>query len=146
MINSADDAYKATLGMQAELIAQATELAPHADAMMSTPEGRRRATRLLTERYEHLPADLLAHQLRGIANAPAAVRLVEHGLREGFAPLDAEKVTCPVRIVWGSEDKLLPWPSAARGTATTGSLTPTGSSSTASGTAPSSTSRWRRRS
>ena len=60
--------------MQTELIAQARELAPHADAIVSTPEGRRRATRLLTERYEHIPADLLAHQLRGIANAPAAVR------------------------------------------------------------------------
>ena len=98
----ADDAYKATLGMQTELIAQAKELAPHADAIVSTPEGRRRATRLLTERYEHIPADLLAHQLRGIANAPAAVRLIEHGLRAGFAPLDAEKITCPVRIVWGT--------------------------------------------
>jgi pimeloyl-ACP methyl ester carboxylesterase len=109
----ADDAYTETLGMQAELLAQAKELATLADAIVSTPEGRRRATRLLAERYEHIPADLLAHQLRGIANAPDAVRLIEHSLREGFAPLDAERITCPVRIVWGIEDKLLPWPSAA---------------------------------
>ncbi len=109
----ADDAYKATLDMQAELIAQAKELAPYADAIVATPKGRRRATRMLAERYEHIPPELLAHQLRGIANAPAAVRLIEHGLRAGFAPLDAERITCPVRIVWGSEDRLLPWPSAA---------------------------------
>ena len=33
-------------------------------------------------------------------------------LREGY-DLDAEKIGCPVRIVWGTEDKLLPWPTAA---------------------------------
>ena len=27
--------------------------------------------------------------------------------------LDAEKTTCPVRIVLGTDDALLPWPSAA---------------------------------
>jgi pimeloyl-ACP methyl ester carboxylesterase len=27
--------------------------------------------------------------------------------------LDASRIDCPVRIVWGSADKLLPWPSAA---------------------------------
>jgi pimeloyl-ACP methyl ester carboxylesterase len=109
----ADDAYKETLVLQSGLIAQAGELAPHADAIVSTAAGRRRATRLLTERSEHIPADLLAHQLRGIANAPAATHLLEHALTEGFAPLDAERIACPVRIAWGTEDKLLPWPSAA---------------------------------
>ena len=28
--------------------------------------------------------------------------------------LDTERITCPVRIVWGTEDRLLPWPAAAR--------------------------------
>jgi pimeloyl-ACP methyl ester carboxylesterase len=32
--------------------------------------------------------------------------------REGWS-LDARRVQCPVRIVWGTEDRLLPWPSAA---------------------------------
>jgi len=27
--------------------------------------------------------------------------------------LDAESITCPVRIVWGTADKILPWPTAA---------------------------------
>ncbi len=28
--------------------------------------------------------------------------------------LDPERIACPVRIVWGTADALLPWPSAAR--------------------------------
>jgi pimeloyl-ACP methyl ester carboxylesterase len=27
--------------------------------------------------------------------------------------VDAERIVCPVRIVWGTEDRLLPWPEAA---------------------------------
>ena len=38
--------------------------------------------------------------------------LLEYALREGFT-LEAEKITCPVRIVWGTDDKMLSWPSAA---------------------------------
>ena len=29
--------------------------------------------------------------------------------------IDAERIACPVRIVWGREDRLLPWPHAAAG-------------------------------
>ncbi|HEX5713338.1 MAG TPA: alpha/beta hydrolase, partial [Solirubrobacterales bacterium] len=32
--------------------------------------------------------------------------------RQGW-DLDAERVTCPVRFVWGTEDRILPWPAAA---------------------------------
>jgi pimeloyl-ACP methyl ester carboxylesterase len=38
--------------------------------------------------------------------------MLENAKRERWS-LDAERITCPVRIVWGTEDKLLPWPSAA---------------------------------
>jgi pimeloyl-ACP methyl ester carboxylesterase len=52
--------------------------------------------------------------MRGAAGCRAAVPLIEYAEREGWN-LEAEKVTCPVRIVWGTEDRLLPWPrSAAR--------------------------------
>ncbi len=27
--------------------------------------------------------------------------------------LDAERITCPVRVVWGTADRVLPWPAAA---------------------------------
>jgi pimeloyl-ACP methyl ester carboxylesterase len=38
--------------------------------------------------------------------------MIEYGLRAGWS-LDAAKITCPVRVLWGTADKLLPWPSAA---------------------------------
>jgi pimeloyl-ACP methyl ester carboxylesterase len=37
------------------------------------------------------------------------------GARARGWPLDAAKIRCPVRILWGLEDKLLPWPEAAAG-------------------------------
>ena len=48
----------------------------------------------------------------GIASCQAAGPLIENALREGWT-LSAERITCPVRIVWGTADKLLPWPQAA---------------------------------
>jgi pimeloyl-ACP methyl ester carboxylesterase len=38
--------------------------------------------------------------------------LIDYALREGWR-LDAKKVTCPVRIVWGTADRLLAWPATA---------------------------------
>ena len=62
--------------------------------------------------YEHIPAELLAHQMLGVATCKAAGPLIENALREGW-PLDAETITCPVRVLWGTDNRLLPWPSAA---------------------------------
>jgi pimeloyl-ACP methyl ester carboxylesterase len=86
--------------------------APRADALLSTPSGRRRATQLITANFEHIPADLLVHQMLGIARCEAADALIENALREGWT-LDAERIACPVRFVWGTSDKLLAWPRAA---------------------------------
>ena len=87
--------------------------APYAQQITSSPEGRRRASEFLTVRFEHLPPELLAHQIEGAANCPAALPLLEHLGEVGYR-LDAERITCPVRIVWGTEDRILPWPAAAR--------------------------------
>jgi pimeloyl-ACP methyl ester carboxylesterase len=38
--------------------------------------------------------------------------LIEEATRAGWT-LDAEQVTCPVRVVWGTADRLLRWPGAA---------------------------------
>jgi pimeloyl-ACP methyl ester carboxylesterase len=84
---------------------------PNAGALLSTAEGRRLATRIITTNYEHIPAELLAHQMGGVAGCDV-LPLVELAGREGY-PLDAAKIDCPVRIVWGTEDRLVPWPSAA---------------------------------
>ena len=107
-----DVSYEGLLRAQWELHAQAKAAAPHAEAFVATSQGRRRATQLITTNFEHIPADLLAHQMLAIASCQAAAPLIENALREGWT-LDAEKITCPVRIVWGTADKLLRWPQTA---------------------------------
>ena len=86
--------------------------APQAEAILASPEGRRRATQHIVTNFEHIPVGLLAHQMRGAASCPAVFPLIDYAAREGWT-LAAEKVACPVRIVWGTDDRLLPWPSAA---------------------------------
>jgi pimeloyl-ACP methyl ester carboxylesterase len=107
-----DDAYKELFSLQLKIQEQVRAAAPHAEAILSTLEGRRRATQFTTTNFEHIPTELLAHQMLGIAGCGAAPALIESALREGWS-LDASKIACPGRIVWGTDDKLLPWPSAA---------------------------------
>jgi pimeloyl-ACP methyl ester carboxylesterase len=107
-----DDSWRSTLALQARIHEQTKLAAPRADAILSTPEGRRRATAYITVNYEHIPVDLLTHQLLGVAACDAVQPAIESAHRNGW-PLDVERVTCPLRIVWGSEDRLLPWPTAA---------------------------------
>src|SRR4051794_5943575 len=107
----ADDSPRETLDYFVEMKALLDQVALHADAIVATPEGRRRATLYTAVAYEHIPADLLAHQMRGVA-ACAVGPLVDNARRDGW-PLDAAAIGCPVRIVWGTEDRLLPWPDAA---------------------------------
>jgi pimeloyl-ACP methyl ester carboxylesterase len=107
-----DEGHKEVLAFQAGLVEQVKAAAPHAEALLATPEGRRRATQSLTVEYEHIPVELLAHQMRAIAACRAGPAMIANALRDGW-PLDPERVTCPVRIVWGTEDRLLEWPRAA---------------------------------
>ena len=107
-----DMSYEDLLRTQQELQTQVKVAAPRAAELVATPHGWRRATQLITTNYEHIPPDLLAHQMLGIASCKAAGPLIENALCEGWT-LDAERITCPLRIVWGSADKLLPWPEAA---------------------------------
>jgi pimeloyl-ACP methyl ester carboxylesterase len=85
---------------------------PHADEIAASPEGRRRATEYIATNFEHIPPDLIAHLIIGAATCDAVQPLVELARREGWR-LDAEKIACPVRVVWGTADRLLTWPSAA---------------------------------
>jgi pimeloyl-ACP methyl ester carboxylesterase len=107
-----DVSYQDLLRAQWELHTQAKAAAPRAAAFVATPQGRRRATQLITTNFEHIPADLLACQMIGIASCRAAAPLIETAVSEGWT-LDAEMIICPVRIVWGTADKLLRWPQAA---------------------------------
>jgi pimeloyl-ACP methyl ester carboxylesterase len=100
--------------LDAQLMAwgQARALAPHADQAVATVAGRRRATAQITSHFEHIPAELLAHQLVGVANCDGAPALIERARRDGW-PVEAELIGCPIRIVWGTDDKLVPSPAAA---------------------------------
>lgn len=107
-----DDSYRETLGLQAAMLDMLKAAAPHADTVLATPQGRRRATQLVARNFEHIPTELLAHQMLAAATSPAALALMDHALLQGWS-VDAERITCPVRVVWGTVDRLLPWPSAA---------------------------------
>ena len=107
-----DDSHTDLLRYQSTLFEQAVAAAPHADALLASREGRRLATQYVTTSFEHIPADLLAHQLRAVAATAAAPAMIDHGMRADWS-LDAERIACQVRIVWGTEDRLLPWPGAA---------------------------------
>lgn len=84
---------------------------PHVDAMLASEEGRRLATSFLVTNFEHIPVELIKHQVEGMVACDAAP-LIEFGARESFE-LDAEAIDCPVRIVWGTDDKILPYPGTA---------------------------------
>jgi pimeloyl-ACP methyl ester carboxylesterase len=106
-----DDFYPAITRRQAEMHRGLQGIVLTADDLMTTVAGRRSATEATTVAFEHIPAQLLAHQVRGVATCDA-LTMIDCALREGY-DLDAQRVTCPVRIVWGMEDRLLPLPAGA---------------------------------
>jgi len=107
-----DDSRQEKLSFQQTMHEAARSAAPRADEIAATPEGRRRATEMITVNFEHIPADLIAHQIRGVAGCDAAAALIAFARGDNWE-LDAARIDCPVRIVWGTEDRLLAWPSAA---------------------------------
>ena len=107
-----DESFRDLLAAQRTLVELARAAAPHADAIVASADGRRRATEMIVESFGHIPPDLIAHQIRGVAACEAADVLLDYALSEGWS-LEAERIACPVRVVWGTEDKRLPWPSAA---------------------------------
>lgn len=106
-----DHAFLETLAGFTTMFEQLKLIAPQAEAIVATPEGRRLVTQLITTNYEHIPPELLAHQMVGVTKCevPALIAYGEHEVFE----LEAEKIECPVRIVWGTADQILPWPSSA---------------------------------
>ena len=107
-----DDSYKDALDHFVTMQDMLKAAAPQAGAILAAPGGPRRATLYTATNFEHIPVELLAHQMLGAAACPAVFPLIDNARREGW-PLDPERITCPVRVVWGTADKLLPWPSAA---------------------------------
>jgi pimeloyl-ACP methyl ester carboxylesterase len=90
------------------------EALPRAAWIVSSPQGRRRATEHSTTNFEHIPPELIFNQMHAAANCSVLQPMLETSKREGWR-LDRERITCPVRVVWGSADRILEWPcSAAR--------------------------------
>ena len=109
-----DETWEETLDYFTEMQKLLEAAAPHADAIAATPEGRRRATTLITTNFEHIPPELIAHMMVGAASCPAVLPLIDYAREHGWN-LDAEEIECPVRVVWGTADRILAWPrSAAR--------------------------------
>jgi pimeloyl-ACP methyl ester carboxylesterase len=106
-----DELFSQTLDQFVTLYEQLKPIAAQADAIVSTPEGRRLVTQLITTNFEHIPAELLAHQIVGVTRCDV-LPLIEYARHDGFG-LDAERIECPVRIVWGTADLILGWPSSA---------------------------------
>ena len=85
---------------------------PALDSLLATKAGRRAATQYSTEAFEHIPAELIAHQAVGAVGCGGARTLIRQAIDNGWRLDDAES-SCPVRVVWGASDRLLPWPDAA---------------------------------
>lgn len=107
-----DESFRDTMEYFTRMRELLLRAAPQADLIVSTDAGRRRATIETTTNYQHIPAELLAHQICGAAGCSGAPALVEDALQNGWR-LDAEAIRCPVRIVWGTADRILPWEAAA---------------------------------
>jgi pimeloyl-ACP methyl ester carboxylesterase len=107
-----DKTYSSMLDYFATMHEALVALAPQADRIVATVEGRRQVTQLTTTNFEHIPPDLLAHQIVGVARCEGFSALLEYARVQDWT-LDAERIRCPVRIVWGTADRVLPWPSAA---------------------------------
>jgi pimeloyl-ACP methyl ester carboxylesterase len=109
-----DLSYRDTMAYFTQMRQAVIAAAPRADAIVSSREGRRRVTEFTTTNFEHIPAELLAHQLLGVARCVGAPALIDYTRAHGW-PLEAERIACPVRVVWGTGDRVLPWPTAAAG-------------------------------
>jgi pimeloyl-ACP methyl ester carboxylesterase len=107
-----DTSFRPVLDHFLAMQAQVVPAAPRAEAIMSTFEGRRRASAMTMTNFLHVPANLLAHQLRGVAACNAVGPLTALAHTQGWT-LDPARVDCPLRFVWGTADRLLAWPSAA---------------------------------
>jgi pimeloyl-ACP methyl ester carboxylesterase len=109
---AADLSFRETLEASAALRRAAVAAAPHAEAIAATPEGRRGATRMIVSDGAGLPPALVAALIRGAAGCTGLPALHAAALRDGWT-LHPERIACPVRVVWGTADRLLPWPDAA---------------------------------
>ncbi len=80
--------------------------APLALNLATRPRGRWLVLGNLVSDPPAVPAGLATALVRGAADCPAALPLLTESRRDGYP--DLEEIDCPVRIAWGSNDRLLP--------------------------------------
>lgn len=102
-----DESYFAVLDQFLTLKTMLSAALEHVDAVVASPEGRRQATQLITVNYEHLTPESIANMIVGVTACDALEPLVDYARREGWS-LDAAAITCPVRVIWGDTDLILP--------------------------------------
>ena len=100
-----------TLDWFSRMHEQLQDVGRFAAFIASTPEGRRQATAALVEDPSHLGAETVTHIIQSAASCPDAPKMIAAGAAEDWA---IGPIACPLRIVWGTADRLLPWPAAAR--------------------------------
>lgn len=81
-------------------------LGDRAGQLAARPGTRALALGRLVSKPGRVPAPLAAALIQGAADCPAVVPLLMETRGRGYPDLDA--IGCRVRIVWGTEDKILP--------------------------------------
>ena len=82
-------------------------IAPHADALVRRPRLRALLMRDIVARPERMAPAAAAHSIRGAADCSCYRALVEAIRRDGPAE-DLSGIEVPVRIAWGTRDRILP--------------------------------------
>src|SRR3954469_21016611 len=91
-----DPSYEETMAVFTTMERALGDMAPNADAIMATDAGRRQATQFLAERYEHIPADWLVHQMIGAASIRVGA-MIDSALRDAWT-LGAGGDAGPARV------------------------------------------------
>jgi pimeloyl-ACP methyl ester carboxylesterase len=81
--------------------------APRADRLMRRPRLRAWALREVVTHPERVPPAAAAHMIRGAADCPIYLPMMR-ALRRDWFPLELAVMKCPVRIAWGSHDRVIP--------------------------------------
>lgn len=100
------------LERQAAMSGGSGRLLAHLDALLATDDGRRRLTAHLVEDPSHIPDALITHLVTGAAACRDAHAMLAEAVHADW-DVDAERIDCPVRIAWGTADRMLAWPSAS---------------------------------